>query len=382
MSTQRLTRTSATPTRRHPYASFLERSPKRPPQTELGSCCLRTRPRRCVRPVQNRNRIRSTPVRRRGPQRSSTASVAAYRGLGQGTRRPAPEHRQGELRPRTIDHRPRSCPDRMWSDHRIQSARILATSGRERTGGMVTPAEQANERARDRIERESVNLATALAVHRHMAESLANSRNASARALASGLNQILERVPIDELEVTGSGGLVITPFNGDHVVDDPKLVRLAAKVCECARVLADHDAGDGRSLLARASAVAPHAAERNTCADRIMPARIATLSGPERRAGRLFAPYSPGDQPNLPGFSAPETMPTPVLPLVLYDLGVGKTVKKGSHGTPLALRLFVESVLSVPHCDRGHARIRGCADAGELRIVDDRLLPPAPVRRC
>ena len=83
-----------------------------------------------------------------------------------------------------------------------------------------------------------------------------------------------------------------------------------------------------------------------------MPARIATLSGPERRAGRLFAPYSPGDQPNLPGFSAPETMRTPVLPLVLYDLGVGKTVKGGSQGAPLALRLFVESVLSVPHCDR------------------------------
>ena len=55
----------------------------------------------------------------------------------------------------------------------------------------------------------------------------------------------------------------------------------------------------------------------------------------------------------LPGFGNNDT-PSPALPLALYDLGGGPTISRG-RAAPLALRMFVESVLSVPM----HERERG-----------------------
>ena len=52
----------------------------------------------------------------------------------------------------------------------------------------------------------------------------------------------------------------------------------------------------------------------------------------------------------MPGFAKPDT-PSPALPLALYDLGAGPAISPGK-GAPLALRMFVESVLSVPMDER------------------------------
>ena len=90
---------------------------------------------------------------------------------------------------------------------------------------------------------------------------------------------------------------------------------------------------------------------------RVIPARLAmaATSGP-RNARLLFSPaahadYGPdGKQLVMPGFAKPDT-PSPALPLALYDLGAGPAISPGK-GAPLALRMFVESVLSVPMDER------------------------------
>ena len=95
--------------------------------------------------------------------------------------------------------------------------------------------------------------------------------------------------------------------------------------------------------------------------ERVIPARLAMAhtSGP-RNARLLFSPaahtsYGPdGEQLVMPGFAKPDT-PSPALPLALYDLGAGPTSSPGK-GAPLALRMFVESVLSVPMDERERGR--------------------------
>ena len=92
--------------------------------------------------------------------------------------------------------------------------------------------------------------------------------------------------------------------------------------------------------------------------DRIIPGRLA-MADQSNNPRMLFSPaarvdYGPdGEQLVLPGFGNNDT-PSPALPLALYDLGVGPTVSRG-RAAPLALRMFVESVLSVPM----HERERG-----------------------
>ena len=105
---------------------------------------------------------------------------------------------------------------------------------------------------------------------------------------------------------------------------------------------------------------------------RIIPAKLAQVAPGDRRAGKLFttaahvasdieagqlafagfqqlgasAQSSPEPQSFLPGFQDPETI-GPCLPLALYDLGDAPSTSRGP-AAPLALRLFVESVLAVP----------------------------------
>ena len=105
---------------------------------------------------------------------------------------------------------------------------------------------------------------------------------------------------------------------------------------------------------------------------RIIPAKIAQVAPGDRRAGKLFttaAHVSPDieagqlsfagfqqlgtsagnateRQSIMPGFQDPETI-GPCLPLALYDLGDAPATSRGP-AAPLALRLFVESVLAVP----------------------------------
>ena len=90
---------------------------------------------------------------------------------------------------------------------------------------------------------------------------------------------------------------------------------------------------------------------------RVIPARLAMADITSPRNGRLlFSPaahagYGPdGQQLVMPGFAKPDS-PSPALPLALYDLGAGPAISPGK-GAPLALRMFVESVLSVPMDER------------------------------
>lgn len=89
--------------------------------------------------------------------------------------------------------------------------------------------------------------------------------------------------------------------------------------------------------------------------DRVIPARLAMANTPNNLR-LLFSPaahaeYGPdGKQLVMPGFAHADT-PSPALPLALYDLGAGPTISPG-RGAPLALRMFVESVLSVPMQER------------------------------
>ena len=89
--------------------------------------------------------------------------------------------------------------------------------------------------------------------------------------------------------------------------------------------------------------------------DRVIPARLA-MANTSNNPRLLFSPaahaeYGPdGKQLVMPGFTNVDT-PSPALPLALYDLGAGPTISPG-RGAPLALRMFVESVLSVPMQER------------------------------
>lgn len=111
--------------------------------------------------------------------------------------------------------------------------------------------------------------------------------------------------------------------------------------------------------LVRAWQNPPTPVEANTRSDRALPARLGMVEPNDNRAGRLFAPamHAANDgQLVLPGFGTHVTMPTPALPLALYDLGVGKVAEPRGRGAPLALRLWVEAVLSVRLSDRATGR--------------------------
>ena len=95
--------------------------------------------------------------------------------------------------------------------------------------------------------------------------------------------------------------------------------------------------------------------DRNDRADPLFPAPLVHVQRNDRRAGNLFSPavwtatQESGQFDLFPGFGPGEANGplVPALPLALYDLGKG-TAKTRGRGAPLALRIFVEAVLSVP----------------------------------
>jgi len=104
----------------------------------------------------------------------------------------------------------------------------------------------------------------------------------------------------------------------------------------------------------------PKLVQRNKRLARTMPTGVSMAKD---RKGFLppwyINPYEDG-QLALPGFGPDvQDLPTPALPLVLYDLGVGRGVEQRGRGAPLALRIWVEAVLSVNLSDRRH--INGAA---------------------
>ena len=103
----------------------------------------------------------------------------------------------------------------------------------------------------------------------------------------------------------------------------------------------------------------PMRVQPNRRAYRIIPARIAMAREPDRRMPERFSPAAhvqrtKGGQMLIPGFEC-DGAPSPALPLALYDLGGGPNDGKGE-GAPLALRIFVESILALLQEDRDGRR--------------------------
>ena len=108
---------------------------------------------------------------------------------------------------------------------------------------------------------------------------------------------------------------------------------------------------------------------------RIFPAKLAMAPRTDRRAGNLFSHAAHvGEREGelvLPGFQTARA--APALPLQLYDLGLGAAHSEKSTGAPLALRMFVESILAVNQEDRrGDGPV---AISIALRDLLDRLYP-------
>ena len=100
---------------------------------------------------------------------------------------------------------------------------------------------------------------------------------------------------------------------------------------------------------------------RNDRPDPLFPAPLVHVKRNDRRAANLFSPATWADTRKgqidlFPGFgpSQADGPLVPALPLALYDLGKGAKMTRG-HGAPLALRIFVEAVLSVGLEDRDRA---------------------------
>ena len=144
----------------------------------------------------------------------------------------------------------------------------------------------------------------------------------------------------DKVRVTGwaFGGLMILRYGVQH--HEPAAHMLAAAI----KAKLPNPLGTLVSAWARRlEATAP-----NFRPDRILPARLAMAKPSDRRAGRLFslAAHSPDGRQVLPGFGLDAPAPDIALPLALYELGAGPAEARG-RGAPLALRLFVESVLAI-----------------------------------
>ena len=132
----------------------------------------------------------------------------------------------------------------------------------------------------------------------------------------------------------------------------------ARTICEAlAELPTGPEATDGLSLLAIVTEAMPRPVKRNDREDRILPARVAVVHSTDSRAGRLFVPSSgfatdeSGRELVLPGFEH-LARTGPALPLQLYDLGVAMIAERRGAGAPMALRLWVEGVLSVPLLER------------------------------
>ena len=103
----------------------------------------------------------------------------------------------------------------------------------------------------------------------------------------------------------------------------------------------------------------PMPVEPNRRPARIMPSRIAMARDSDRRVPERFSPpahvqRTKGGEMLIHGFESVQA-PSPALPLALYDLGGGPNDGKGE-GAPLALRIFVESILALPREARNGQR--------------------------
>ena len=99
----------------------------------------------------------------------------------------------------------------------------------------------------------------------------------------------------------------------------------------------------------------PTPATANLRSDPVLPSKLAMIEPASGQLSNLFASAAHFQERTdrqlvLPGFGV-EKVRGPALPLKLYDLGGGPSIERG-RGAPLALRLFIEAILSVPLGDR------------------------------
>ena len=99
----------------------------------------------------------------------------------------------------------------------------------------------------------------------------------------------------------------------------------------------------------------PNPIKRNKRPARTMPTGVSMARNRKGFLPPWYVNPHEGGQLALPGLGPDvQDLPTPVLPLILYDLGVGRGVERRGRGAPLALRVWVEAVLSVSLPDRRH----------------------------
>lgn len=121
----------------------------------------------------------------------------------------------------------------------------------------------------------------------------------------------------------------------------------------------------------------PSPIKPNTRNDRTISSRIAHVDVSDRRSGTLFTPAThrvvSGERKQgvLPGWPD-RPRRHPALPLALYDLGIGAIKNRGG-GAPLALRLWVEAILSVPMEERDTPH--PVSMEVDLRTIRKRLWP-------
>ena len=121
----------------------------------------------------------------------------------------------------------------------------------------------------------------------------------------------------------------------------------------------------------------PNPTKPNTRDIRILSSRIAHVDVSDRRSNTLFTPATrlvvsgEAEQGVLPGWPD-RTRRHPALPLALYDLGLGAIKNRGG-GAPLALRLWVEAILSVPMEERD--KPHPVSMEVDLRTMRKRLWP-------
>lgn len=131
--------------------------------------------------------------------------------------------------------------------------------------------------------------------------------------------------------------------------------------------------------LVRAWQERPRQGLINLKTDRILPGRLAMIDDPAASPAfrTLFSPAlragGPDRQLRLPGFDRAQA--GPVLPLELYDLGAGNEAERRGRAAPLALRIWIESILAVHYEDRGHSDMRPIDIAMTFREFLDRIYP-------
>ena len=152
----------------------------------------------------------------------------------------------------------------------------------------------------------------------------------------------LESLGIERITAWAFGGLVGLRFDGsDFYRPALELVTSAAEA-----KMPNPLAPLVRGWLDRPRLVKP--SDRTN--GRIIPGRLGMVHSGDPQEGRLFSPaghISHDGQTILPGFGSQDPK-TPALPVELWDLGIAGTKHYYSHSAPLALRIFIESIVRVP----------------------------------